>query len=87
MKVRVKDTENGCVINQIHDDGTETLLRNVRAATLSLDAERESLVELRLDLATVECAAIAQVTVADKEGRLRQVKRIEYVDGGEDLYA
>jgi hypothetical protein len=87
MKVKIIDTDNGCVINQIHDDGSESMLRNVRAATLSLDSERESLVELRLDLATVDCAAIAQVTVADKEGRLRQVKRIEYVDGGEDLYA
>lgn len=86
MMVKVKNTENGCEIHQVMPDGSVSLLRNVRAATLSLDEARESLVTLRVDLTEVEAYAKAEVKCTDREGRLRTIKRIEYTDGGEDLY-
>lgn len=86
MQVRISDSPDGCEVYEINRDGSEQRLLNVRAAQLNLMHDGPSQLDLRIDLLSTECHAEAQIKTINKDGELKQIKSIEYIDGTVENY-
>lgn len=61
-------------------------LKNVRLASIELGSTVETEISLRVDLVDMDIEGEAVVYVVSKEGSLKQIKSIKFIDGTEDVY-
>lgn len=90
MKVRIEASLTGekSRIYEIDDLGNERELRNVRAATINVGVGEQSTIQMAVDLmqADVTGEMLGICKCINKDGIVKEVKKIIYKDGMEDLY-